>query len=76
MDLRESKFYYAGDDLNFAGFSDYPCRARLTLEEPPSGCTAYPSAFADHTPIIFAICPDDRREVAKKRIAPKPPLAS
>jgi hypothetical protein len=49
---------------------------RLTLEESPSGCTAYPLAFADHTPIIFAICPDDRREVAKKIIAPKPPLAS
>jgi hypothetical protein len=28
MDLRESKFYYAGDDMNFAVFSDYPCRVR------------------------------------------------
>lgn len=28
MDLRESKFYYAGHDMNFAVFSDYPCRAR------------------------------------------------
>lgn len=27
MDLRESKFYYAGHDMNFAVFSDYPCRA-------------------------------------------------
>ena len=28
MDLRESKFYYAGHDMNFAVFSDYPCRVR------------------------------------------------
>jgi hypothetical protein len=28
MDLKESKFYYAGDDMNFAVFSDYPCRVR------------------------------------------------
>ncbi len=28
MDLSESRFYYAGDDLNFAVFSDYPCRVR------------------------------------------------
>lgn len=27
MDVRESKFYYAGYDMNFAVFSDYPCRA-------------------------------------------------
>jgi hypothetical protein len=29
MDLRESKFYYAGQDLNFVVFSDFPCRARF-----------------------------------------------
>jgi len=29
MDVRESKFYYAGHDMNFAVFSDYPCRARF-----------------------------------------------
>jgi len=28
MDLRESKFYYAGHDMNFAVFSDHPCRVR------------------------------------------------
>ena len=28
MDLKESKFYYAGHDMNFAVFSDYPCRVR------------------------------------------------
>ena len=28
MDLRESRFYYAGQDMNFAVFSDYPCRVR------------------------------------------------
>jgi hypothetical protein len=28
MDLRESKFYYAGHDINFAVFSDHPCRVR------------------------------------------------
>ena|SRR5882724_9715406 len=28
MDLKESKFYYAGQDMNFAVFSDYPCRVR------------------------------------------------
>lgn len=26
MDVRESKFYYAGHDMNFAVFSDYPVR--------------------------------------------------
>jgi hypothetical protein len=34
MDLRESKFYYAGDDLNFAVFSDHPCQVRY-LESIP-----------------------------------------
>ena len=34
MDLRESKFYHAGDDLNFAVFSDYPCQVRY-LESIP-----------------------------------------
>jgi hypothetical protein len=29
MDIRESKFYYAGQDMNFAVFSDYPCKARF-----------------------------------------------
>ncbi|MCI0622459.1 MAG: hypothetical protein L0387_12490 [Acidobacteria bacterium] len=29
MDVRESKFYYAGHDVNFAVFSDYPCRTRF-----------------------------------------------
>ena len=29
MDVTESKFYYAGPDMNFAVFSDYPCRARF-----------------------------------------------
>ena len=28
MDLKESKFYYAGHDMNFAVFSDYPCRVK------------------------------------------------
>jgi len=28
MDLKENKFYYAGEDMNFTVFSDYPCRAR------------------------------------------------
>jgi hypothetical protein len=28
MDLKESKFYYAGEDMNFAVLSDYPCRVR------------------------------------------------
>ena len=28
MDLKESKFYYSGHDMNFAVFSDYPCRVR------------------------------------------------
>jgi len=28
MDLNESKFYYAGEDMNFAVFSDCPCRVR------------------------------------------------
>ena len=28
MDLKESKFYYAGQDMNFAVFSDYPCRVK------------------------------------------------
>ena len=28
MDLRESKFDYAGHDMNFAVFSDHPCRVR------------------------------------------------
>jgi hypothetical protein len=28
MDLKESKFYYAGQAMNFAVFSDYPCRVR------------------------------------------------
>jgi hypothetical protein len=27
MDVRESKFYCAGQDVSFAVFSDYPCRA-------------------------------------------------
>jgi hypothetical protein len=29
MDVRESKFYYGGQDMNFAVFSDFPCRARF-----------------------------------------------
>src|SRR5262245_45272672 len=29
MDVRESKFYYAGQGMNFAVFSDFPCRARF-----------------------------------------------
>src|SRR5262245_56554422 len=29
MDVRESRFYYAGQDLNFTVFSDQPCRARF-----------------------------------------------
>ena len=28
MELREHKFYYGGEDLNFEIFSDTPCRAR------------------------------------------------
>jgi len=28
MDLKESKFHYAGQDMNFVVFSDYPCRVR------------------------------------------------
>jgi hypothetical protein len=28
MDLRQSKFYSAGPELNFAVFSDHPCRVR------------------------------------------------
>jgi hypothetical protein len=28
MNLNESKFYYAGQDMNFVVFSDYPCRVR------------------------------------------------
>jgi hypothetical protein len=28
MDLRESKFYCAGAELNFVVFSDHPCRVR------------------------------------------------
>ena len=28
MDLRESKFYYAGEALNFVVFSDYPYRVK------------------------------------------------
>ena len=28
MDLKESKFYYAGQDMNFVVFSDYPCQLR------------------------------------------------
>ena len=28
MDLNESKFCYAGQDMNFSVFSDYPCRVR------------------------------------------------
>jgi hypothetical protein len=34
MDLRESKFYYAGDDMNFAVFSDHPCRVRYVESIP------------------------------------------
>jgi hypothetical protein len=34
MDLRESKFYYAGHDMNFAVFSDYPCRVRYVESIP------------------------------------------
>jgi hypothetical protein len=29
MDVREGKFYYAGQDMNFVVFSDYPCKARF-----------------------------------------------
>jgi hypothetical protein len=28
MDLKESKFHYAGQDMNFVVFSDYPCQVR------------------------------------------------
>ena len=28
MDRKETKFYYAGEEMNFAVFSDYPCRVR------------------------------------------------
>ena len=34
MDLRESKFYYAGRDMNFAVVSDYPCRVRYVESIP------------------------------------------
>jgi non-ribosomal peptide synthetase component E (peptide arylation enzyme) len=34
MELRECKFYYAGHEMNFAVFSDDPCRARY-LESIP-----------------------------------------
>jgi len=34
MDLRESRFYYAGQDMNFAVFSDYPCRVRYVESIP------------------------------------------
>jgi hypothetical protein len=34
MDLRESKFYYAGQDMNFAVFSDTPCRVRYVESIP------------------------------------------
>jgi hypothetical protein len=28
MDLKESKFHCAGQDMNFVVFSDYPCQVR------------------------------------------------
>ena len=34
MDLNDSKFYYAGQDMNFAVFSDYPCRVRYVESIP------------------------------------------
>jgi hypothetical protein len=34
MELRECKFYYGGQEMNFAVFSDDPCRARY-LESIP-----------------------------------------
>jgi hypothetical protein len=34
MNLNESKFYYAGQDMNFAVFSDYPCRVRYVESIP------------------------------------------
>jgi len=34
MELRECKFYYGGQEMNFAVFSDGPCRARY-LESIP-----------------------------------------
>jgi hypothetical protein len=34
MDLRECKFYWSGREMNFAVFSDDPCRARY-LESIP-----------------------------------------
>jgi hypothetical protein len=34
MDLKESKFYYAGPDMNFAVFSDYPCRVKYVESIP------------------------------------------
>jgi hypothetical protein len=34
MDLKESKFYYGGQDMNFAVFSDYPCRVRYVESIP------------------------------------------
>jgi len=49
MDLKETKFYYAGEEMNFAVFSDYPCRVRH-VESIPLSIT--------HTPVeVYVIEP-------------------
>ena len=38
MDLRNCKFYYGGEEMNFSVFSDSPCRARY-IESIPTPLT-------------------------------------
>ena len=67
MDLRESKFYYAGDDLNFAVFSDHPCQVRY-LESIPLPMGQSPVSVYSIEPVANSqwVVVQEKREEASR----------
>jgi hypothetical protein len=69
MDLRESKFYYAGDDLNFAVFSDHPCQVRY-LESIPVPMSQSPVSVCSIEPAVnshWVVVQEKHEEESRQR---------
>jgi hypothetical protein len=70
MDLRESKFYYAGDDLNFAVFSDHPCHVRY-LESIPLPMSQSPVSVYSIEPAVnsrWVVVQEKHEEASRQRL--------
>ena len=68
MELRDFKFYYGGQDMNFAVYSDIPCRA-IYLE-------SIPLPFAQTRVDIYEVEPSEQTQwvVIKQRDGDKESL--